>query len=85
MTFLYFLEKIRTPVLDLLFSIVTLFGEETVFMAVGMIVFWCVNKHKGYYLLSVGFVGTVINQFLTKQTAGSILRSINMHIRRGAG
>lgn len=22
------------------------------------------NKHKGYYLLSVGFVGTVINQFL---------------------
>ena len=33
-------------------------------MAVGMIVFWCVNKQKGYYLLSVGFVGTVINQFL---------------------
>ena len=64
MAFLYFLEKIRNPVLDLLFSIVTLFGEETVFMAVGMIVFWCVNKHKGYYLLSVGFVGTVINQFL---------------------
>jgi len=31
---------------------------------VGMIVFWCVNKQKGYYLLSVGFVGTVINQFL---------------------
>ena len=64
MAFLYFLEKIRNPVLDFLFSIVTLFGEETVFMAVGMIVFWCVNKHKGYYLLSVGFVGTVINQFL---------------------
>ena len=64
MSFLYFLEEIRNPVLDFLFSIVTLFGEETVFMAVGMIVFWCVNKQKGYYLLSVGFVGTVINQFL---------------------
>lgn len=64
MSFLYFLEEIRNPVLDFLFSIVTLFGEETVFMAVGMIVFWCVNKHKGYYLLCVGFVGTVINQFL---------------------
>lgn len=64
MSFLYFLEKIRNPVLDLLFSLVTLFGEETVFMAVGMIVFWCVSKQKGYYLLSVGFVGTVINQFL---------------------
>ncbi|MBO5967581.1 MAG: phosphatase PAP2 family protein [Clostridia bacterium] len=64
MSFLYFLEEIRNPVLDFLFSIVTLFGEETVFMAVGMVVFWCVNKQKGYYLLSVGFVGTVINQFL---------------------
>ena len=64
MSFLYFLEEIRNPVLDFLFSIVTLFGEETVFMAVGMIVFWCINKQKGYYLLSVGFVGTVINQFL---------------------
>ncbi len=64
MSFLYFLEEIRNPVLDFLFSLVTLFGEETVFMAVGMIVFWCVSKQKGYYLLSVGFVGTVINQFL---------------------
>ncbi len=64
MSFLYLLEEIRNPVLDFLFSTVTLFGEETVFMAVGMIVFWCVSKQKGYYLLSVGFVGTVINQFL---------------------
>lgn len=64
MSFLYLLEEIRNPVLDFIFSLVTLFGEETVFMAVGMIVFWCVNKQKGYYLLSVGFVGTVINQFL---------------------
>ena len=64
MSFLYLLEEIRNPVLDLLFSVITLFGEETVFMAVGMIVFWCINKQKGYYLLSVGFVGTVINQFL---------------------
>ncbi len=64
MSFLYLLEEIRNPVLDFLFSLVTLFGEETVFMAVGMIVFWCVSKQKGYYLLCVGFVGTVINQFL---------------------
>ena len=64
MSFLYLLEEIRNPVLDFLFSIVTLFGEETVFMAVGMIVFWCINKQKGYYLFCVGFTGTVINQFL---------------------
>ena len=64
MSFLYLLEGIRNPVLDFIFSVITLCGDEIVFMAVGMIVFWCVSKQKGYYLLSVGFVGTVINQFL---------------------
>lgn len=64
MSFLYFLEDLRNPVLDFFFSIITLFGEETLFMAVGMIVFWCVNKYQGYYLLCTGFVGTVFNQFL---------------------
>ncbi len=64
MKFLYLLEQIRCPVLDWFFSLITLCGEETVFMAVGMIVFWCINKYKGYYLLCVGFLGTLINQFL---------------------
>ena len=64
MKFLYFLQSIRCPVLDAIFSLITHGGEEVIFMAVGMIVFWCVNKYKGYYLLCVGFVGTVLNQFL---------------------
>ncbi len=64
MTVLYMLESIRNGVLDAFFSAVTLFGDEILFMAVGMIVFWCVNKYQGYYVLSVGFLGTVVNQFL---------------------
>lgn len=64
MSFLYFLESLRCSILDAFFSIITLCGDETVFMAVGMIVFWCVNKYQGYYLLCTGFAGTVINQFL---------------------
>ncbi len=64
MSFLYFLEGIRNPVLDFIFSIVTFCGDETVFMAVGLIFFWCISKSQGYYLLCTGFVGTVINQFL---------------------
>ena len=64
MPFLYFLEKLRCPLLDAFFSLITHLGEDTAFMAVGMIVFWCVNKYKGYYLLCVGFFGTVANQFL---------------------
>lgn len=64
MEFLYFLESLRNPVLDFFFSVITVCGEETVFMAVGMIFFWCVSKHQGYYLFCVGFFGTVLNQFL---------------------
>lgn len=64
MEFLKFLEGIRNPFLDAFFSAVTHFGEETVFILAGLVFFWCVDKKKGYYILSVGFAGTVINQFL---------------------
>jgi len=64
MELLYWLESIRMPVLDAFFSLVTHLGEETVFLVVAMAVFWCVDKNRGYYLLSVGFIGTICNQFL---------------------
>ena len=64
MSFLYSLEGIRNPIFDAFFSLITLCGEETVFMAVGMIVFWCFSKYQGYYLLCTGFIGTLVNQFL---------------------
>lgn len=64
MSFLYFLESIRHPVLDWIVAIITHLGEEIIFMAVALIVFWCIDKFEGYYILSVGFIGTVFNQFL---------------------
>lgn len=64
MDFLRLLEKIRNPVFDFIFSLVTKLGEETVFMAVAIIIFWCFSKKDGYYILSVGFIGTILNQFL---------------------
>ncbi len=64
MEILYFFESIRNSVLDAIFQTVTFLGEETMFMAVGMVVFWCVNKYYGYYLLTTGFLGTILNQFL---------------------
>lgn len=64
MELLYWFESIRTPVLDAIMSTVTRLGEETVFMVIAMLVFWCVDKRRGYYLLSVGFVGTLMNQWL---------------------
>lgn len=64
MEFLYFLEGLRNPVCDAFFSVITLLGEETAFMAVAIIVFWCFSKFQGYFLLITGFIGTVVNQFL---------------------
>jgi undecaprenyl-diphosphatase len=64
MSFLYFLEQLRTPFLDTFFSLFTLFGDETLFIVVAMIVFWCVDKKQGYYLFGVGMFGTVVNQCL---------------------
>ena len=64
MEVLYFLEKIRMPVLNELMLLITTLGEETAFLVVAMIVFWCVNKRYGYYMMTVGFLGTLINQIL---------------------
>lgn len=64
MEFLRLLEKIRNPVFDFIFSLITKLGEETAFMVVAIVIFWCFSKKNGYYILSVGFIGTVLNQFL---------------------
>lgn len=64
MPILYFFESIRNPVLDFFFSTITHLGEETVFIVLAVIFFWCIDKKQGYYLLTVGFIGTVLNQFL---------------------
>ncbi len=64
MQVLYFLESIRIPLLDKLMLLITRLGEETAFLAVALIVFWCVDKRRGYFIMGVGFCGTILNQFL---------------------
>ena len=63
-SFLQQLAKLRFPLLNWIMQLVTFLGEETVFMVVAIVLFWCVDKWKGYFILSVGFVGTIFNQFL---------------------
>lgn len=64
MGFLYALEAIRVPMLDKIFSALTFLGGEGVFIALAVIVFWCWDKRRGYYLIAAGVAGTVLNQFL---------------------
>lgn len=64
MNLLYYLEKLRFPAMDEIMLLITKLGEETAFLVAAMIVFWCIDKRKGYYVLAVGFLGTLFNQFL---------------------
>ena len=64
MPILYFLQSIRTPFLDTVMSLFTRLGEETVFLVVALLVFWCIDKKRGYLLMLIGFMGIVLNQFL---------------------
>ena len=64
MDILYALEKIRTPFWNGVMSAVTQLGGEVIFIVAAVVVFWCVSKWEGYYLMTIAFCGTVLNQFL---------------------
>ena len=64
MQFLRFLESLRTPIGDFFFATVTHIGEETIFLAIAILFYWCISKRQGYYILFTGIVGTVLNQWL---------------------
>ncbi len=64
MEVLYWFEAHRTGWMDAIMSTVTHLGAETAFIVIAIFVFWCVEKRHGYYLLAIGFMGTLLNQFL---------------------
>lgn len=64
MEFLYMLEKIRIPVLNEFMLLITTLGEETAFLVAALVVFWCVDKYKGYFVLAVGLMGSLLSQFM---------------------
>lgn len=64
MEFLYWLEGLRVPVLNEFMLAITYLGDEIAFLVVALIMIWCADKRTGYYVLSVGFLGTIANQFM---------------------
>lgn len=64
MGFLYLLEKIRIPGVNEFMLTITHFGDEIAFLAIALVLFWCVSKRLAYYILSIGFIGTISNQFM---------------------
>ncbi len=64
MEFLHWLEGIRVPIINEFMLLITQLGDESAFLVIALIMFWCVDKRRGYYLMSVGFAGTILNQFM---------------------
>jgi len=61
---LYYLQSIRTPLWDSVMAVVTMFGEETFFMVIGMCIIWCMDKKWGFRFMFIGLAGTGVNQLL---------------------
>ena len=64
MGFLYLLENLRVPVLNEFMLAITYLGDEIAFLVTALVLIWCADKRTGYYVLSVGFLGTIANQFM---------------------
>lgn len=64
MEILRLLENIRTPLLDEIMLMLTELGGEIPLIVLALIFFWCIDKRKAYYIISIGFFGLLSNQFL---------------------
>lgn len=64
MELLQLFQKIRLPILNEFMLLITEFGGEIAFLVTAIIVFWCFDKRQGYFIMCVGFVGTILSQFM---------------------
>jgi len=64
MEFLRVLEGIRNPFLDFVMRNVTILGEETVFLGVVMLLFWCVDRKMALRIGIAGLASTALNTLL---------------------
>lgn len=64
MSVLYALEGLRAPWLDELMLNLTRLGEEYMFLLLTMLVYWCIDKRRGCFIMAVCFLGSMISLLL---------------------
>ena len=62
MEILYALAGIRNPFGNTVLSALTWLGSEIAAVAIPLIVYWCVRKRDGYFILANVLFGTTVNQ-----------------------
>lgn len=64
MEFLFFLQELRTPVSDAIFSVLTHLGSELIVIGVLCLFFWCLDKKTAYKLCFTYFISGLAVQGL---------------------
>lgn len=64
MAFLKWIQEWRAPWLDDVMGLITRLGEETIFLLIGLIAYWCISKKWGFRFLIAGITGASCNQLL---------------------
>lgn len=64
MELLKIIEGIRTPVGDAFFTFLAEAINEYVLIVIALVILWCINKTKGYYVMMLTFLGMLCNQFM---------------------
>ena len=61
-----FVQSVSNPFLDSFFQLITMIGEDTFFIIMVALVYWCINKDFGYKMgfayLTSGVLNTVIKE-----------------------
>ncbi len=61
MEIIKFIQSFSSPFWDAFFQGLTMLGEDTFFMLVAALVFWCLHKDFGYRLILTYLTGTTLN------------------------
>lgn len=61
MELIKFIQQFSNPFLDVLFQLVTMIGEDTFFILVTAIIYWCIDKELGYRLGFVTVTSACVN------------------------
>lgn len=89
MEIIKFIQSFSNPLLDFIFQLITMAGEDTFFIFVVAIMYWCVNKEIGYKLAFVTVAGAVLNIslkeiFMVPRPIGEPgIRSLRLHTASG--
>lgn len=54
-------QSISNPFLDIVFQLITMMGEDTFFMLVTAVIYWCIDKELGYKLGFVTLTSACVN------------------------